>query len=926
MTRDLVARAALLFIGALHLLVLLGSFFSPYPFAAQNREFPFAPPSRIHFVDLSGRFHLRPLVYGWTQDPASGYREDFSTAYPVQFFVASRAFESDVLIRSPWRLFGVRAPGVIFLFGSDEYGRDVFSRLLYGGQVSLAAGLMATFVSLSLAVVIGTLAGFYGGWTDRLLMRGGELFLALPWLYLLLAVRAFLPLHVTPIEALLLLILVIGGVGWVRPARLVRGIALSTREREFVMAARGFGASDFYLMRRHILPSASGVLVTQATVLMPQFILAEVTISFLGLGIGEPVPSWGNMLAQARQFHIIISHPWMLAPGVILVPLILSFMILADRWFTPRRSHFSRSVRLGRWGAGAIGAALILTSSLHAATDDFLQVRGLIGQPGGRLVYAQRAEPKTLNPVIALDNASREVIHRMNSDLIHVNRLSQRTEPALAKSWTVSADGLHYVLELRRGVRFSDGHPFDADDVVFTFQVMLDEKVHAPQRDQLILDGKPVVVRKLGPYTVAFDMGRPDAAAERLFDGFSILPRHLLERPYREGRLGEAWDLNTPPAKIAGLGPFRIREYVPGQRIVLERNPYYWKTDASGNQLPYLKEVIFPFAGSEDNQVLRFEAGESDVISRISAKNFVSLKQDSDRKGYVLRDLGPGFEYSFLFFNLNDLSQRSLPEIASRQTVFERRSFRQAVSLAIDRDAMVRLTYLGHAVPLSVPVPPGNKAWVNENLARPVRSLARARELLTADGFSWSREGALRDPRGQPVTFSIITSSGNPERVQMATLIQNDLKQLGMEVQVIPLEFRSLLDRVLHTRDYEACLLSLATADADPSADLNVWLSSGATHLWNPAQKHPATPWESDIDDLMRRQMIAREYTKRKKLFDRVQELLMQNLPLIPLVSPNILVGAREQLENFRPAVLDHYALWNIEEFSWRAAGHGGRQ
>jgi peptide/nickel transport system permease protein len=224
----------------------------------------------------------------------------------------------------------VQAPGVIFLLGSDEYGRDVYSRLLYGGQISLATGLLGTVVSLALGLALGVTAGFFGGWPDRLLMRACELFMALPWLYLLLAIRAFLPLHVTPAETLFLLILILGCVGWVRPARLIRGVALSVRERGFVLAARGFGASGLYLMRRHVLPSTTGVVLTQATVLIPQFIMAEVTLSFLGLGIGEPVPSWGNMLAQARQYHTISVHPWMLAPGLVLVPLIMCFFILAD--------------------------------------------------------------------------------------------------------------------------------------------------------------------------------------------------------------------------------------------------------------------------------------------------------------------------------------------------------------------------------------------------------------------------------------------------------------------------------------------------------------------------------------------------------------------------------------------------------------------
>ncbi|MBI4874940.1 MAG: ABC transporter substrate-binding protein [Acidobacteria bacterium] len=529
-------------------------------------------------------------------------------------------------------------------------------------------------------------------------------------------------------------------------------------------------------------------------------------------------------------------------------------------------------------------------------------------------MFAQRTQPKTFNPVVAGDQASREVIHRLTGDLIHINRATLKVEPGLAKSWTVTPDGRRYVLELRCGVRFSDGHPFDADDVLFSFQVYLDEKTGSAQRDLLILEGKPIVVRKLDACTVAFDLAQPYAAAERLFDGFAILPRHLLGRAYQEGKLAEAWNLRTPRAEMAGLGPFRLKEAVPGQHITLERNPYYWKTDAEGRKLPYLNEITFAFAGGEEGQILRFQAGESDQISRLSAKNFAHLEKRQAGKGYRLVDLGPGLEHTFLFFNLNTASRGTLP----RQVPFHRRSFRQAVSAAVDREAICRLVYLGHATPLAAPVSPGNRAWVNQRIPRPARSLDRARALLAADGFTWAAGGGLLDPRGRPVEFSILTSAGNPERVQMATIIQDDLARLGMRVHVTPVEFRSLLDRVQKTREYEACLLSLGSGDADPNADMNVWLSSGASHLWNPGQKSPGSAWEAEIDALMRRQLVTRGYAGRKRLYDRVQELLAENLPLIPLVSPNILVGAKTNLGNFRPAILDHYTLWNAEELFWR--------
>ena len=318
-------------LGLLHGAVLLAGFLAPYHFSEQHRDYPYVPPAGIHFIDAAGRFHLRPFVYGLNPDARSGgYREDTARVYPVRFFVRIGSGEESGVIPFRWRLFRVPEPGVLFLLGSDGFGRDVFSRLMYGGQVSLLTGLMAAFLSLGLGLVIGTAAGFWGGWLDQLLMRGAELVMALPWLYLLLAVRAFLPLHISTVQAFFLLIGIIGGVGWVRPARLIRGVVLSAKERGFVLAARGFGAGDLYLIRRHVIPQTFPVVLTQATVLIPQYILAEVTLSFLGLGVGEPVPSWGNMLAEARQYHALVAHGWMLAPGLAAIPVLLGYIILAD--------------------------------------------------------------------------------------------------------------------------------------------------------------------------------------------------------------------------------------------------------------------------------------------------------------------------------------------------------------------------------------------------------------------------------------------------------------------------------------------------------------------------------------------------------------------------------------------------------------------
>lgn len=535
------------------------------------------------------------------------------------------------------------------------------------------------------------------------------------------------------------------------------------------------------------------------------------------------------------------------------------------------------------------------------------------GQPGGRLVVSLRTEPKTFNPVTAADSASREVIGRMMADLIRINRSTQQTEPSLAKSWKVSADGRRYTMHLQHGLRFSDGHPLDADDVVFTFQAYLDEQVHSPQRELLLIGGKPILARKVDSHTVEFELARPYAPAERLFDSIAILPQHLLGKPYAEGKLGQSWGLTTPPEQIAGMGAFRLKEYVAGQRIVLERNPHFWKTDRQKQRLPYLDEIVFVVSANEDAQVLRFQAGETDLLSRINAKNFAALQRDSRAANYRLMDMGPGLEYSFLFFNLNHLAERNLPEVVRKQAWFRDVRFRQAVSTAIDREGIVRLVYQGRAAALSTHVTPGNRLWRNADVGKLEQSLDRARQLLRDAGFSWNASGALVDPRGQPVEFSIVTSASNAARAQMATIIQDDLKKLGMAVHVVPIEFRSLLDRVLNTFDYEAAISGLISGDVDPNAEMNVWMSSGATHLWNLSQALTA-PWEAEIDDLMRKQMVTLQYGPRKKLYDRVQQIVAENLPLVCLVSPNVLLGVKSNVGNLKPAILEPYALWNAEE------------
>ena len=315
---------------AVHLLVVFAGFVAPYDVATQFREHPYAPPSRFHFRDEKGHIHIRPFVYEWKNNGNfAEYEEDIDRITPIRFFVRGDPYTILHVLHSSVHLFGVEEPAHIFVLGSDGYGRDQFSRLLFGGQISLFSGLLAAALSLSLGLLFGSAAGYFGGLLDAVLMRISEVFLALPWLYLLFAVRAFLPLRMSAAGTFLLLIAIVGAVGWTRPARLVRGIVLSAKERSYVLAARGFGATEWYLLRRHVLPQTRGVLLTQAAILIPQFILAEVTLSFLGLGVAEPVPSVGNMLSVLQQYNVLSSYWWMIIPGLVLIPIFLSYYLLA---------------------------------------------------------------------------------------------------------------------------------------------------------------------------------------------------------------------------------------------------------------------------------------------------------------------------------------------------------------------------------------------------------------------------------------------------------------------------------------------------------------------------------------------------------------------------------------------------------------------
>jgi peptide/nickel transport system permease protein len=321
---------AALWLATLHIGAIGAGFFAPSDYAEQNRSFPFAPPTRLHFVDPAGRFHARPFVCLWSAHPgAVVYSEECEHPFPLEFFVRGPRYRLFGMVQSNRHLFGVGSPAHIYLMGTDDFGRDQFSRFLYGAQLSLFAGLFACAISLTLGIIFGTLAGYYRKPADSALMGAAELSLALPWLYLLLVVRALLPLSSSPSVVFLTVVAIIGIVGWASPARLIRNTVLTAAEREYVLLAKGFGASDLHVLLTHVMPQIWPVAMTQAPLLIARYILAEVVLSFLGLGVDEPTPSWGALLKSVQQYSILSSYWWMCLPAVLLLPTFMSYIMIS---------------------------------------------------------------------------------------------------------------------------------------------------------------------------------------------------------------------------------------------------------------------------------------------------------------------------------------------------------------------------------------------------------------------------------------------------------------------------------------------------------------------------------------------------------------------------------------------------------------------
>ncbi len=548
---------------------------------------------------------------------------------------------------------------------------------------------------------------------------------------------------------------------------------------------------------------------------------------------------------------------------------------------------------------------------------DYLYLKNGTGVRGGNLVTAVASDPSNFNRILTSGFANTVVAERLSADLVHINRSTMELEPSLAAGWETDKTGRIYTIHLRRGLRFSDGSPFSADDVVFTFQVLTDPNTQSALSGQIETDGSFPKIAKIDDHTIQLTFQRPVGMGLRMLDSVPILPRGRLLRAYQEGRLAAAWGPTVEPNEVVGLGPFRLKEYQRGVKIVLERNPYYWKKDRSGQTLPYLDAITFLIIPDLNSEALRFQQGELDLVNSLNPENYAMLRRAP--RGYTLRDLGPGLTMDFLWFNLNRGSNsqgRKLPD-PEKLAIFEKAEFRTAVSHALDREGMTRSVFLGLGAPQYGPVSSGNHLWYHPGLPRKNYNPGRARDLLAQIGLRDSNgDGVLEYGSGRPMEISLITSRGSSVREKTAQIIRDNLSKIGIRSGIQQLLPNEIASRFLNSFDYEAILFGFTPTDVAPDLQTDLWYSSGKIHFWCPNQEKPERPWEAAIDSLISRLVRSIDPQARKAAFNEVQEIWASQMPAIPTVAPHVLVGWSNKVGNIRPSILAPHLLWNVEEIT----------
>jgi len=569
--------------------------------------------------------------------------------------------------------------------------------------------------------------------------------------------------------------------------------------------------------------------------------------------------------------------------------------------------------------------ALVWTASACRSCGPVSERAG--SRRGGKIIYRVSSAPATFNYMQAGDENSYIVAFTlMGGRLIEFDHKNQQYVPGLAESLRRLDDGRTVELTLRDGIKFSDGHPITAEDVIFTLRAIYDERTASPFRDAMMIGNRQIEaqIEDRMPDGTDGQSGRrlrfvfPDVVAspENYLSNLAVLPRHVLEADFDRGALREAYGLTADPSQVVTAGPFAAESVTPGERVTLKRNSHYWKKDAAGAPLPYLDQLVIEVVKDANNAFARLRQGSLDIYDRLRPQDYAELR--SQPGVTQISDLGPGLPTDHLWFNLNSAELNGRPVVNPvKRAWFNDTRFRQAVSSAIDRQTIASITLQGLATPLRGFVSPGNLKWASAELQAIAYDLERSRALLREAGFTTRGPNdrlELYDSKGNRVEFTLIAPSTSQPLKDMAIVIQGDLAQLGIRMQVAPIDPSDLQRRISESYDYDACLLVTSVSEPDPSSYVNFLSSSSRTCRWSPKQSKPATNWEARIDDLLAKQARETDPGRRRATFNEVQQILAEQSPVIPIVARHPSLAANQRIGNYSPSAILPYSLWNAEE------------
>ena len=539
-----------------------------------------------------------------------------------------------------------------------------------------------------------------------------------------------------------------------------------------------------------------------------------------------------------------------------------------------------------------------------------------IDHHGGSLVLAAASDPKTFNDIVSTDAYSGAITALLFEGLTTADPFTLKVIPNLAKSWDVSPDGRQWTFHLRTDVQWADGVAFTADDVVFTFNDLIyNPDIPSSSKDVLTVDGKPFKVQQLDTYTVRFTLPVKFAPFLRSM-AQTILPKHCLYQAVKSKKFAFTWGIDTPPEEIVGTGPFMLSEYHPGERLVLKRNPHYWKRSSSGDELPYLDKIIYLIIPDSQAQLLKFMDGELDSTA-VGGSDYPLLKPLEREKNFHIYEAGADYDTNFVTFNqnsgINPNTHKSFVD-SVKLSWFTNPEFRRAVAHAIDKKRIIEILNNGFGLPQNGPMSPSSGFFYDPDVTVYDYNLDRAREILKKAGFQYSTsDHALRDAGGHRVEFNLYTAdAGTASRVQMAAIIHADLESLGMKVNLVPVEFNTLVNKLMASFDWDMVMIGL-TGGVEPHFGQNVWASKGGLHLWHPHEDTPATAWEARLDAIYAEGAQELDENKRKALYDEFQRIVADQLPVIYTVLNMDMYAVRNKFGNLKPTV-NGGAFHNIEE------------